>query len=67
MVSTIALSLPMEDITTPNQIASSAANNLRDPEPREIERIIAASDLAQATHEPKTSCKGRLFFEWHAF
>jgi hypothetical protein len=46
------------DMTTPKKVASGAAKKLRDPKSTEKEKKIAASDLAQATHKPKSSSKG---------
>jgi len=38
--------------------ASDATKKLRDPKSSEKEKKLPASDLAQATHKPKTSSKG---------
>ena len=39
-------------------LASGATKKLRDPKSAEKEKKIPASDLAQATHKPKSSSRG---------
>lgn len=44
-------------MTTGKKVASDAAKMLRDPKSTKKEKEMAASDLAQAGHKPKSSSK----------